>query len=260
VTITRAGMVKGQPVRIWQFKGLPAGKHLVEAQEATGSVWTSVTIEVKAGGGGSPRIHTKNNNETATQKTTATPQQVIDAVKAAWPALTENGARVLAAQHMSETGNGQHCYNWNLGNVKAIGSENLHMYLHGVWECVANPDRAAEHVAKGGGNAHIATDEETLAHKWKCPATIVVFNPPHPASRFRGFATLQEGAEFFVEKHQTMAAKNSAYLTKLNAGDTAFVAKFLKQNGYYSASESTYAAGLKRCKATIDKSLGAIKE
>lgn len=53
--------------------------------------------------------------------------------------------------------------------------------------------------------------------------------------------------------------KSPAYLTKLNAGDTAFVAKTLKQNGYYSTTEAKYAAGLKQKKADIDASLGAVE-
>lgn len=256
VTIKRAGMVKGQPVRVWQFLGLPEGKHLIEAKEAGGSVWTSVTIEVKP----PPlRVYTKNKNETTVQRTSPTPKQVIDAVKAAWPALTENGARVLAAQYMAETGNGKYCFNYNFGNVKSANTGDLHMYLANVWECVANPATAEKIVAGSGGKAHIATAEETAKHNWSCASTIVVFNPPHAASRFRGFATLQQGAEFFVKKHQGIAGKSPAYLTKLNAGDTAFVAKTLKQNGYYSTTEEKYAAALKNRKADIDASLGAVE-
>lgn len=193
VTITRAHMVKGQPVRVWQFKGLPEGKHLIEAKEAGGTVWTSVTIEVKPPPVNT-RVYSKNKNETAVQRTSPTPKQVMDAVKAAWPALTENGSRVLAAQFMAETGNGANCFNYNFGNVKSPNIGDRHMYLAGVWECAKSEAIAEQHVKSGGGLVHIASDEEIAKHNWSCPSTIVVFNPPHPASRFRAFSTLQEGA------------------------------------------------------------------
>lgn len=45
----------------------------------------------------------------------------------------------------------------------------------------------------------------------------------------------------------------------MNAGDTDFVAKVLKQNGYYSTSEAKYAAGMKSAKATIDADFGPVK-
>ena len=177
-------------------------------------------------------------------------------MRANWTELNESGARTLAAQFMHETGDGKHCYNWNLGNVKA-GPSDRHMYLHGVWE-VDTPEQAKAQVDKAGGLAHLATPEEIKKHGWSCPAgmTVAVFDPPHPQSRFRAYASLQEGAQRWIAHHKATAQKHPEFLTELNAGDCAAVAKTLKKVGYYTGGEADYAHSMKSKKAAIDKQLG----
>jgi hypothetical protein len=68
---------------------------------------------------------------------------------------------------MAETGGGNFCFNWNLGNVKA-GPNEPHMYLKGVWE-VDSPSSAEAQVARANGLAHIAMPEEIKRQRWACP-------------------------------------------------------------------------------------------
>ena len=145
---------------------------------------------------------------------------------AAWPELTNNGARTLTAQFMAETGGGKYCFNWNLGNVKA-GANEPHMYLRNVWECDSQAGAEAQ-IARSNGLARIATDDEIRTHGWKCPQVVVVFNPPHPQCRFRAYGSLQEGSQRWLNHHKAIARNDSNFITALNAGDIAAVARALR--------------------------------
>lgn len=260
VGVKRGGMLPGQNVRVWHFTGLPAGRTLVEAKDTGGLVWTSVTIDTTGVGtpSGPGKKYTDDPNEVPTRTTTPAAREVVNMLRASWGELTPDGAHTLTSQFMHETGAGKHCYNWNLGNVKS-GTGNPHMYLHGVWE-VDTPAAAQAQVDKSGGLAHIATADEIKKHGWGLPAgkAIAVFDPPHPQSRFRAYGSLQDGSQRWLAHHQAIAARNPAFLTALNAGDTTAVAHALKQAKYYSGSEPDYARGMARYKAEIDRALGPV--
>jgi hypothetical protein len=140
--------------------------------------------------------------------------------------------------------------------VKA-GANERHMYLHGVWECDSRSGGEAQ-VARANGLAHIATPEEIKKHGWKCPAAVVVYEPPHLQCRFKAYATLAEGAQRWLGHHQKIAQRNVQFLTALNNGDVPAVAKALKQVGYYTAAEADYARAMTREKGKIDRELGAL--
>ena len=224
---------------------------------ASGKPYQPNSPSVPVAPAGPGHIYTKNPLEVATTRTTPTAGEVVAAVRQSWPELTANGARTLAAQFMHETGSGKYCFNWNLGNVKS-GPNDPHMYLHGVWE-VDSPAKAQSQVDNAGGLAHLATAEEIRKHGWGCPEgkAIAVFDPPHPQSRFRAYASLQDGAQRWVAHHQATAKKRPDFVTQLNSGDCAAVAKTLKGVGYYTGSESDYARNMTSLKAQIDKQLGA---
>ncbi len=200
--------------------------------------------------------YTDNPNEVAVHTTKPAPSDVIAALGSAWPALSDEGARTLAAQFMAETGGGRYCFNWNLGNVKA-GLDEPHMYLRHVWE-VDTPEGATSAVARSGGLAHVATHEEIAQHGWACPPgkAIVVFEPPHSACRFKAYGSLEEGIQHWVAYHQRVAGRDAAYLDFLDAGDTVAVAHALKRAHAYTAAESDYARLLAAKKAWIDSSIG----
>ncbi|WP_159731255.1 hypothetical protein [Methylosinus sp. Ce-a6] len=258
VKLTRGNMLPGQPVRVWKASSLPLGRTVLVAQDAGGLVWTQVTIDTSPGGGrDSPgKKYTDNPNESPTTRTTPTAAQVVNMLLSTWPDLEEQGARTLTAQFMAETGNGRYCFNWNLGNVKAKADE-PHMYLRNVWECDSQ-ERAEKQVASAPDLAHIATADEIAKHGWKCPKTVVVFNPPHAQCRFRAYPSLAVGAQRWVAHHKSTAAKRAEYLDALNAGDVAKVAHILKSVGYYTAAEADYARLMKLKKAEVDRQLGPL--
>jgi peptidoglycan hydrolase-like protein with peptidoglycan-binding domain len=203
------------------------------------------------------KTFTNNPNEVVTRRTTPTAREVVDMVRMAWPELTENGARTLTAQFMGETGGGKYCFNWNLGNVKEPTGTLPHMYLHNVWE-VSTPASAEAQVNRAGGLARIASDSEVKKHGWSRPAgkAVVVFNPPHPACRFRAYASLPDGAQRWLGHHQRIAKQTSGFLASVNAGDTKAVAHALKMARYYTAGEEDYARLMASKKAEIDRVLG----
>lgn len=251
-------MVPGQNVRVWVLKGLPAGRTQIVAVDTGGAVWTSVTIDTTPGGSSVGKKYTDDPNEFITKTTTPTAREVVNMLQGAWDALTENGARTLAAQFMAETGGGKYCFNWNLGNVKAPTSQ-PHMYLHNVWE-VDSAAGANAQVAKSGGLAHVATADEMKQHGWKCSTAqaIAVFNPPHPQCRFRAYGSLSEGAQKWLGHHQRTAMSHPDFIAALNDGDTVKVAHILKQVGYYTANESDYARAMTRTKVDVDRALGPL--
>jgi len=248
-------------VQLYELSGHNPGKYSIEAQTQAGGTWDTLTVYIKdrlperifpASVNGK---YTDNPNEVPTRTTSPTPQQVVAMLLQSWPALNQNGARTLTAQFMAETG-GTNCFNWNLGNVKS-GPNEPHMYLRDVWEC-DSAARAAAQVAAAKTLSYIATPEEAKRRRWKCPQTIVVFEPPHPQCRFRAYNSLSEGAQRWIGHHQGTARKKPGYLDALNAGDITTVAHILKSVGYYTAAEADYAAAMKTHKVAIDRALGAM--
>lgn len=229
----------------------------LEARTVDGQVWDWMILQF--GDGTSEGPYTANPNEVRTTRTTPTPSQVVQMLRTSWPELTESGARTLAAQWAGETGWGKHCYNWNLGNVKA-GPHDSHMYLVGVWE-VSSTGAAQNAVKNSAGFAHIASAQEIRKHGWGAPRaghSIPVFYPPHPQCRFRAYSNLQQGAQRWVQRYQGIARRKTDFLTAVNAGDVPGTAHALKQVHYYTADESAYANAMARAKAQIDRQLGPI--
>jgi hypothetical protein len=229
------------------------GGHTFEAL-VTCAAGKPYTPKQKSSGGGK---YTNSPLEEVTTKTTPTARDVIAVLKTNWSDLSEDGARTLTAQFMHETGGGVYCFNWNLGNVKA-GPNEPHMYLKGVWEVVGSESAAESEVTKANGLAHVASADEIKKHGWSHPAgsAVVVFDPPHPQSRFRAYASLSDGAQRWIGLHKRIAQKYANYLKDVNAGDCAAVAKTLKQASYYTGSESDYARNMTQIKKKIDAELG----
>ena len=216
INLVRKGIVGNS--RLYELKGSPGKKTRVEALASDGAEWDWCEIEFIAAGG---KTYTSNPREVLTRRTTPTPLDVVNMLLASWSELTANGARTLTAQFMAETGGGRYCFNWNLGNVKS-GPNELHMYLHGVWE-VDSPHGAQAQVARANGLAHIATADEVKKHGWGCPPgkAIAVFEPPHPQCRFRAYGSLQDGSQRWLLHHQAIARRDINFLTALNAGNSA---------------------------------------
>jgi len=201
--------------------------------------------------------YTDNPNEVNTENTVPSPADVIALLRAAWPELTDAGARTLTAQFIHETGGGRYCFNWNLGNVKATADQ-PHMFLRNVWELLL-PESAAAEVKAAGGLAHIATPEERSAHGWTCPSSkvVVVFQPPHFQCRFRAYDSLADGAQRWVAAHQRIARAHADYVKIVNSGDCKAVAHTLAQVRYYTGDEGAYARSMTAAKSKLDATLHA---
>ncbi|MDP9034645.1 MAG: hypothetical protein M3O50_07535, partial [Myxococcota bacterium] len=202
-------------------------------------------------------LYTNSPNERVTHRFPIGARELVEATSRGWPEIGAVGARTLVSQWWHETGAGKYCFNYNLGNVKAVSAQVLHMYLRGVWELVAS-EKADAVVQKANGMARLTTEEECKAHGWTHKATqsVVVFDPPHPAARFMAFDTLSDAVDFWLKKHHRIADKRDNYLPAIRSGDTSAVAHVLKSIGYYTGDEGAYARGMAAAKAKIDAAFG----
>lgn len=122
---------------------------------------------------------------------------------------------ILIAQNGIETG-GKYFWNNNLGNVK-VGADSAnsvieYMMLRDVWEIINGRK--------------------------------VIFQPPHRATWFRSFPTLNDGIKFHLD-----ILKNQRYAeawVAVERGDLAQFAHLLKMKGYYTAPEQDYLNGMLR--------------
>jgi len=177
------------------------------------------------------------------KRTAVTMADYVRAVVRGWPKVAggipkEQSVAVLYAQYMIETG-GAACWNYNLGNVKHIKGDghNYHM-LGGVWEGVS--PAAADQLIQSG-----QAIEDTNANHIKAVGPnrkSVIFQPPHPATFFRAFASLDEGME---EHLQLLSKRFSKAWPAVLDGDYVSFAGLLRSQGYFTASAEAYAAGMK---------------
>ena len=149
--------------------------------------------------------------ELPNELTPATPEQIAVALVRAWRALwnetpTRESLLVLLAQGAFETGWWKSCHCWNLGNAKSIVGDG-HCYTY--FAC-----------------------SEVLGGK------VVWFYPPHPASRFRAFRSLVEGA---VDYLSLLRRRFSQAWPFVLTGDPVQFVHALKAQGYFTDSEAHYS-------------------
>lgn len=185
-----------------------------------------------------------SNQLVPTLATKLTPQLYVQAVVDAW-SLVEEGIPskasigVLWAQYMVETGN-RACWNWNIGNVKKVAGDGYdYQYLNGVWEGF-NPAEAARLIANGEAVADPSADHAKAVGPGRVS---IIFKPPHPQTRFRAFASLNES----MRDHVRFLKKRYAdgWTKGVLVGDCDQFAVYLKAKGYFSAEASAYANGMR---------------
>lgn len=151
-------------------------------------------------------------------QTLCTPQELYVALATAWTKTAQEQLStrapllVLLAHWALETGWGHACWNWNLGNYK-----------------------------------HVAGDGRTYT-MFRCSENIngqeVFFDPPNPATLFLAYDTLDAGAlDYLTHLRGRFRQAWPAVL----AGDPAQFCHLLKLQGYYTAPEATYTAGVVWC-------------
>jgi len=172
-------------------------------------------------------------------RTTPTLEAYVGAVVRAWPEgepCSAGACAVLWAQYMIETG-GRACWGWNIGNVKASDISRPWHALRGVWEGVSAAE-ASRLVAAG----EAVYDASTAHQRAVAPRVAVVFEPPHPATRFRAFDSLDEA----MGEHLALLKRRfSRGWPGVLAGDVVAFARGLRAQGYFTASAEAYAAGMR---------------
>ena len=186
------------------------------------------------------------NEQVPITRTVITLRDYARAVLAKWGGglrPSKASVAVLWAQYCIETG-GANCWNYNIGNVKARAGDGYDFHcLRGVWEGfpVAEAQRL---IASGEALADPSKDHAAaIDPKGEGKRISVVFQPPHPQTRFRAFYSLEEA----MGDHLALLQKRfaSAWGAVL-AGDYKAFAAQLKARGYFTASAEAYAAGMRR--------------
>jgi hypothetical protein len=170
-------------------------------------------------------------------RTPVTLREYIRALVRVWPEAPRAFCAVLWAQHMIETG-GAACWCWNIGNVKAPAGDGDYYCLPGTWEGVA-PAEAARLIAAGEA---VADPSANHAHAVGPSRVSVVYQPPHPATRFRAFASLPEAMRSHIELLRKRFAKAWPFALQ---GDVDGFAAALHAQGYFTASPLAYALGMR---------------
>jgi hypothetical protein len=141
---------------------------------------------------------------------------------------------VLMAQSALETGRWKsiHCYNF--GNIKSSDKDGRDYCFYACNELM--PIKMAQNYAAKSPSTAKITAVRNDGNAW------IWFYPDHPASRFRAFKTLNEGATDYLYFLKTKF--KSAWQAVLS-GDPVEFSRALKRNGYYTADEAPYTKGLK---------------
>lgn len=181
---------------------------------------------------------------------TQTPVSVIDFTQAMADSMQRLGygtptqaAVAVAWSHFAlETGYGQYCWNYNLGNHRWYGPTETPDYvvLAAAWECGDSvPDGAT------------AAPE----HDAGCSGSQVAYYPNASGQQFAAFPTLSAGMDAYLTfLHDHYPESFAAML----AGDVAGFSHGLKQRGYYTADEGAYTAKLQSIYASALPTVPAI--
>lgn len=151
---------------------------------------------------------------------TQTPIGAVDTYNALAGACSfgREGLLVLLSQIWLETGSGASCFNFNLGGIKSTGGSD-------------GFDWFQSQTQEGSGGSAV---------------TITAL--------FRAYDSLDAGAADFVHLLQSRFA---AAWAAAQTGDTGAYAQALHDGGYYTASETDYAAGLATRYAQLDPQIPA---
>ena len=186
-----------------------------------------------------------------TKRTVVSIRDYARAVIKAWRSIENESPRkesvaVLYAQYMIETG-GSACWNWNIGNAKHVdGDGHDYIELRGVWEGV-HPFVAARLIASGQARADSNPSHIKAVGPKKTP---VIFVPPHPATRFIAYESLDEAMVSHLRRLQkrfapcwpdVLTGNYDSFAHTLKAGrdgieDTA--------DDYFTANANAYARGM----------------
>lgn len=184
-------------------------------------------------------------------RTPSEPKAVYGALRAAWVEWTgvvptRPQLLVLLSQWAHETGLGRATWCHNLGNVKGKpnGERDWTFFACGEELEVQRFDRLANDSRVQLVRRYTRVDG--------VPMVSIKFVPDHPASCFRAFETLEAGAADYLE---LLRKRFDRAWPAVLAGDTTQFARLLRVQGYYTASELSYARALQAHYASLDEQI-----
>lgn len=152
--------------------------------------------------------------------------------------LARPAINVTLAQWAQETGRGRSCFSWNLGNVKATPAWQGD-YCERYCNELLTEKQAADALSRAGAQADGTPD--VILGGAIGGLRITNFYPPNPASRFRAFDSLEDGALDYLA---ILADRFASAWSYLEAGDADGFAYALHRARYFTADPKSYAAGL----------------
>jgi hypothetical protein len=178
------------------------------------------------------------SEERQAMKTPATSKQLFASMCRAWRrCFKEEPSRdaiILLLSHWAlETGYGRSMWNFNLGNAKAkVGGA----YDYCFFSCnEILSKKQAESMQK-------ATPDTAKITRYRDDGTCIIwFYPKHPACCFRAFSDLDAGA---LDHLDLIHRRFSQAWSSVLSGDPKGFCHALRQQGYYTADESSYTAGV----------------
>ena len=186
-------------------------------------------------------------SELVDQLTPCSKEDLIRALFDAWTHLfgeepKKESVWVLASQWALESGWGKACHCWNLGNVKSVDGDG-HDYCFFACNEILKTATAHAMAAANPSTAKVTQDRND-------GLSIIWFYPDHPGCRFRAFNTLLDGAVDYIGLLNKRFARSWPAVL---AGDPAQFSHLLRQQGYYTADESSYTHTLTSVFHTISQ-------
>ncbi len=152
---------------------------------------------------------------------------------------TRPAINLTLAQYAQETGRGKSCFSFNVGNVKWVDGVPTD-YCERYCNELLTENQAQDALSRAGVQADGTPD--VALRGFVGGLRIVEFFPSNPASRFRAFATLDDGCLDYLS---ILGDRFSTAWVYLEAGDADAFAAALSRARYYTAPESVYATGLR---------------
>jgi peptidoglycan hydrolase-like protein with peptidoglycan-binding domain len=178
-------------------------------------------------------------NKQAAQITKLEYRPLAEALRRVLP-KSSNAAIVTLTGHVAHETGMRLCYNWNLGNIKSVPNDGRD---YTFFRCGENMpvDVAKAENAKFPALVHLIGEPYT--RDGKVLQEVRVF-PEHSWSRFRAYASLDEGVRDFIKVLQLK--RYAKVWPALEEGDIALVSDELGKAGYFTAGPESYRAALRR--------------
>lgn len=178
-------------------------------------------------------------------KTPVKEYELFVTLKHLFPDLKPKSACLLMAQWALETGRGEKCMNYNIGNFKAFGDRDYTYFQ--TWERLPE-SKAHACIAKSSINA-----PAEFVRQLPSGAVIVRFKPNHPVCRFAAYESLEDGVTDYVD--QLKSKYEEAWHAVEDADAHGFINGLL-QGHYFTGSALLYADGIYKLSREYENRFG----